>query len=167
MYKLPLIIIVIFVSSALPVYAGSFSGCTFIGQGFGDTAANGNYTFVGTNDGSDAWSNGTDFLYQADNGSTFYELVNTYFPPSNSTDITNQYYSNLGGAGIPDVDPSTLSWTQGGGNSPPGSFGKDCGGGTSTSTNNIVDNPNQDVANALYLFFIGFFGFIWVFSKKR
>jgi len=43
------------------------------------------------------------------------------------------------------------------------------GGGSATSTvasTTIIMNPNQDAANGIFLFFIGFFGIIWLFKKR-
>jgi len=42
------------------------------------------------------------------------------------------------------------------------------GGGTTTiATTTTIDNPNQDVAMAMLLFFLNFYGIIWMFAKKR
>lgn len=42
------------------------------------------------------------------------------------------------------------------------------GGGatTTTASTTMMSNPNQDVANGIYLYFVGFFGIIWLFRKR-
>lgn len=98
------------------------SASCFTASGFGDTSSNGTYVPFGTNDGDTAYTNGVQYLYEADNGSTFYELINVYFPPNTPTDITNQYYSSLGGSPVSPVNITGLSWTNGNGPLPTGSF---------------------------------------------
>jgi len=37
---------------------------------------------------------------------------------------------------------------------------------TTVATTTTINNPNQDVFNGVLLFFIGFFGIIWLFKKR-
>jgi len=118
---------------------------------------------------------------------TYWEV----FSRSGTLDDTNLYYISLSNGGSLSIAAyngsvwrqsslgTSKNWIQGNINF---MTGTPASGGTNSSPNGsevwgtgnlasttfgIIDNPNQDVFNAMILFLAGFFGVIWVFAKKR
>jgi len=134
-------------------------------EGWGTEEANGCY--IDQEDGT--WNNGTYDIYSAGiEGVDMYCRIGTIDPE------TQLYYGQIGTgeAAVPcsEANAQTVTWLVDTGESPAGTVVAGCEAppeppATTTASTTIINNPNQDMFNGFLIFFMAWFGLMWMFRR--
>jgi len=152
----------------LVLFATSEAHADLFLEGWGTEAANGCY--IDQEDGT--WSNGTYEIYTAGIIET-----DTYCRVGTVDPETQAYYGQIG-TGIDAVpcdetNAETIIWQVDTGDSPAGTVEANAPGcesppeppATTTASTTLINNPNQDMFTGWLVFFMAWFGIMWMFRR--